>query len=66
MVFVKYLVTCEWLWLCSVYTVFLFFMAAGYDENVLENPFFKSLKGKFSQIYDDASSKRLTVKCFLI
>jgi hypothetical protein len=36
-------------------------MAAGYDENVLENPFFKALKGKYNKIYEDASAKRLTV-----
>ena len=36
-------------------------MAAGYDENVLENPFFKALTGKYRQIYEDASAKRLTV-----
>lgn len=36
-------------------------MAAGYDENVLENPFFKALTGKYRQIYEDASAKRLTI-----
>lgn len=39
----------------------LHFMAAGYDENVLDNPFFKALKGKYNKIYEDSSAKRLTV-----
>lgn len=36
-------------------------MAAGYDENVLDNPFFKALKGKYNKIYEDSSAKRLTI-----